>query len=140
MPTSVDDATAAYILETRRCFEDLRQVASQLAGLLVLAASGGKSAAPDHPMLESARRLFEEAEDGLQGARMTERARAHHQALLDACGAMRESLERADASLQSIDPVLLPLRNAYSHLERASRLLPGFEMVSFEHACCARIA
>ena len=28
----IDDATAAYILENQRCFEDLKQVASQLAG------------------------------------------------------------------------------------------------------------
>ena len=51
MTETLDDRTTAYILETRRPFEDLRQVASQLAGLLVLAASGAKSAAPDHPML-----------------------------------------------------------------------------------------
>jgi len=136
----LDDATAAYILETRRGFEDLRQVASQLAGLLVLAAAGAKSAPPDCPMLESSRRLFEEAADGLRSARFTARARAHHQALLDACGALGESLAGAEASLCAIDPVLLPLRGAYSHLERASRLLPGFEMVSFDHACCARTA
>ena len=50
----IDEATATYILENQRCFEDLKQVASQLAGLLVLAASGSKEAVPDHPMLDAA--------------------------------------------------------------------------------------
>ena len=58
----VDDATAAYIVENRKCFEDLKQVASQLAGLLVLAAAGSKEAVPDHPMLGAARELYREAE------------------------------------------------------------------------------
>ena len=47
----IDDETVAYILKAQKYFEDLRQVAAQLAGLLALAAAGGKSATPDHPML-----------------------------------------------------------------------------------------
>ena len=46
---NIDNETVAYILVARKHFEDLRQVAAQLAGLLVLAAAGGKSATPDHP-------------------------------------------------------------------------------------------
>ena len=58
---TIDDETAAYIIEVHKYFEDLRQVASQLAGLLVLAAASGKDPVPDHPMLLSARRLHQEA-------------------------------------------------------------------------------
>ena len=65
----VDDATAAYIVENQKCFEDLKQVASQLAGLLVLAAAGSKEAMPDHPMLDAARELFREADDAVRSAR-----------------------------------------------------------------------
>ncbi len=54
----VDDATATYIVENQRCFEDFKQVASQLAGLLVLAAAGSKEATPDHPMLLMRPRTF----------------------------------------------------------------------------------
>ncbi len=54
----VDDATATYIVENQKCFEDLKQVASQLAGLLVLAAAGSKEALPDHPMLAGRARAF----------------------------------------------------------------------------------
>ena len=85
MPTAealshvVDDATVVYILETRRYFEDLRQVASQLAGLLVLAAAN---------------------------------------------------------RLTDVDPVLIPLRAGYAALQEAANALPGFELISFERACC----
>ena len=37
---ALDDLTVAYIIESQPLFEDLRQVAAQLAGLLVLAATG----------------------------------------------------------------------------------------------------
>jgi hypothetical protein len=135
---SVDDETAVYILENRRYFEDLRQVAAQLAGLLVLAAAGGKSAAPDHPMLESAEHLYNEALDGLRGARITPRARENHEHLLDAAGALRISLSAARRHLPvSVDPILAPLRAAYTHLQRAVNSLPGFAMVAFEQGCCA---
>jgi len=33
--------------------------------------------------------------------------------------------------------VLIPLRDGYSQLQRASRILPGFRMVAFEQGCCA---
>jgi hypothetical protein len=133
----VDDATAAYIVENQKCFEDLKQVASQLAGLLVLAAAGSKEAVPDHPMLGSARELFQEASDALQSGRPTERARRHHEHLAQAAGLIGTALKGARASLE-IDPILIPLRAGYAELERAADALPGFEMVSYERACCGR--
>ena len=129
-----DDRTAAYIIEVHKYFEDLRQVASQLAGLMVLAAASGKSTVADHPLLEAARRLHQEATDGLLTTRATERARVHHHYLVEAAAALDCSLAQPEVGL-----ALGPLRAAYAHLERASQSLPGFEMVSFEHACCARV-
>ena len=131
----IDDGTAAYIIEVHGYFEDLRQVASQLAGLMVLAAAGGKSRVLDHPMLEAARRLHREASEGLRATRGTERARAHHHYLVEAAAALDCSLAQPEVGL-----ALTPLRAAYAHLERASQSLPGFEMVSFERACCAKTA
>ena len=129
-----DEQTAAYIIEVHKYFEDLRQVASQLAGLMVLAAASGKSTAPDHPMLEAARRLHQEASDGLFSTRSTERARVHRHCLVEAAADLGRSLAQPE-----VDLALAPLRAAYAQLESASRALPGFEMVSFEHACCAKI-
>jgi len=138
----MDDATAAYVIEARRHFEDLRQVASQLAGLLVLAASGAKSALPDHPMLESAEQLYSSALDGVRATRPTVRASLHHGYLLSAASDLRSALAAARVHLLpsalgvEIDPVLVPLRAAYAHLQKAAGALPGFEMVAFAQGCC----
>jgi len=140
----VDDATAAYILENQKCFEDLKQVASQLAGLLVLAAAGSKSALPEHPMLEAAQQLFREAADALRRARPTPRAQPHHRHLKQAAGAIGRALNAAVRCFRplggglDIDPILLPLRAGYEELERAARALPGFETVAYDRACCGQ--
>ena len=131
----LDDATAAYIVENRRCFEDLKQVASQLAGLLVLKAAGSKEAAPDHPTLAAARELFREASDVLQRACPTERALKHHAHLTRAGVSIGVALKEAGAGLH-VDRTLIPLRAGYMELERAADALPGFEKVSYARACC----
>jgi hypothetical protein len=135
----LDDATAQYILETRKCFEDLRQVTAQIAGVLVLAAAGGKSATPDHPMLEAAAELHREALDQLRAVCPTERAREHHLCLTRAAQALSNALATARVGGQRMEvtPILLPVRAAYAHLQRAADTLPGFEMVAFEQGCCA---
>ena len=134
----VDDLTAAYILETRKTFEDLRQVASQIAGVLVLAAAGGKSATPDHPMLEAAAELHRAASDQVHGARPTARARAHHACLAQAAESLASALSASQR--MEVEPVLIPVRAAYAHLQRAGATLPGFEMVAFEQGCCGLTA
>jgi hypothetical protein len=132
----VDDATAAYIVENQRCFEDLKQVASQLAGLLVLAAAGSKEALPDHPTLGAARELFREASDALRRASPTERALKHHAHLTRAGESIGVALKEAGAGL-NVDRALIPLRAGYAELERAADALPGFEKIAYERACCA---
>jgi hypothetical protein len=131
----VDDATAVYIVENQRCFEDLKQVASQLAGLLVLAATGSKEAVPDNPMLSAARELFHEAQDGVKRARPTVRGERHCEHMLRAASAIGVALKEAEVKLD-VDRILIPLRAGYSELEQAADELPGFEKVSYERACC----
>jgi len=133
----LDDDTTAYILETRKLFEDLRQVASLLAGLLVLNAAGSQSAGPHHPMLDAADQLYRETIESIHHARVTARAQQHHRCLLQASAALRTALTAAHSTVE-IDPVLTPLRAAYAHLQRASNELPGFEMVAFDQGCCGR--
>jgi hypothetical protein len=133
----VDDATAAYILENQRCFEDLKQVASQLAGWLVLAAAGSKEALPDHPMLLAARELFRESDDALRRARPTGQAQRHHAYLLRAAKTIGLALRQAECAQDgALDSILAPLRNGYAALEGAADSLPGFEKISYERACC----
>jgi hypothetical protein len=131
----VDDATAVYILENQKCFEDLKQVASQLAGLLVLRAAGSKEAVPDHPMLGTAGELFREASDALRRSFPTPRARRHHEHLALAVASIGMALKEAGGAL-NVDRTLVPLRAGYAELEKAADALPGFEKVAYDRACC----
>ncbi len=131
----VDDATATYIVENQRCFEDLKQVVSQLAGMLVLAAAGSSEAAPDHPALLAARELFRDASDAVPRARPTERAMRHYDHLTRAASAIGAALHEANRGLD-VDRILPPLRAGYAELERAADSLPGFEKICYGRACC----
>jgi hypothetical protein len=132
---AVDDETAAYIIEARRHFEDLRQISAQLAGLMVLAAAGSQCAGPHHPILSFATRLHEEASEAVQRACVPKRARRHHLFLLAATESLAEALAAAQRGL-AVDPVLVSLRAAYGKLQQAANELPGFPMVAFEQGCC----
>ena len=138
----LDDHTTRYVIEVRPHFEDLRQVAAQLAGLLVLAASGALAATPDHPMLLTAERTFDQARDAMLRARPSPRARRHHHHVLEAADALDRALREMRAttghtSEPRIDRVMRPLRAGYGELQRAARVLPGFELVDFDRGCCA---
>ena len=133
----MDDRTTAYVIAAQPVFEDLRQVAAQLAGLLVLAATGSKEATPDHPMLRTSRQVFRQAEDALKSVRATEHARSHHASLVGASVSLNEAISRANGWPLDIDAVLAPLRDAYAHLQSASRALPGFPVIEMSQGCCA---
>jgi len=142
MNETLDDRTTAYILETRRPFEDLRQVASQLAGLLVLAASGARSTGPGHPLLDAARETLDRAGDEIRSARPSPRSRRHHEYLLGAVGALDQAVSAALLRLRGdrladVDAVLGPLKAGYGQLQAAAGRLPGFELVAFNQGCCA---
>lgn len=129
----IDDQTAVYILATRTAFEDLRQVVSLLAGVLVLASAKGKCDPPD---LQPARRLLQQAADALREAPLTTSAAAHHGHLLHAAEHLALALHRASFRID-VNSILAPLRSGYDALQRASQTLPGFEMVAFEQGCCS---
>ena len=80
----IDGQTAAYILQARPPFEDLRQVAAQLAGFLVLHASGANAASPDHPVLRAAADLHRGAVDSVRTVQPSARAAPHHRRLVEA--------------------------------------------------------
>jgi hypothetical protein len=134
---AVGEETAAYILQTRRPFEDLRQVAAQLAGMLVLAASGSESAGPHHPLLSAAAALHGEASETVAQARVPPGARKHHRYLREAAAALGRAIAAAHSGM-AINPILFPLRAAYDRLRLASRSLPGFPLVDLEQGCCGQ--
>ena len=141
MPSALDDRTVAYVIAARPVFDDLRQLAAQLSGLLVLAATGSKDATPDHPMLDASKRVFAQASEGVKHihALVSGRTREHYDSLVKAAAALDRALASAAAWPLDLDAVLPPLREAYAHLQTGSRLLPGFPIVSFEQGCCATV-
>ena len=141
---TLDERTVRYVLETRPHFEELRQAVGQVAGMLVLAAAGANSVTQDHPLFATARDALTRATDGIRWMRASAGAAHHHRHLLGAAEALGFALKRAKEDMhlhgverERIDPVLEPLQVAYRHLAWAAKALPGFEIVSFDQACCA---
>jgi hypothetical protein len=133
MTTDIDDQTVAYVAAAHVCFEDLKHVAGQLAGFLVLEAAGSAAANPDHPLLKSAEHAFRQAEDGIRSLRVSSRARRHHFHLMKAAACLDQVLRSLRAGG---DPLSL-LEQAYAALRAASHALPGFPMLDFKQGCCA---
>jgi hypothetical protein len=145
---AIDERTIAYVIEAQPVFEDLRQVAAQVAGMLVLFATGSKTAAPDHPLLGTASQVFARAADAVERVQplVTDPARLHHDNLRGAAAALREALSAARVELgkpgiaADLDAPLVPLRHAYDCLQHAASALPGFQMVAFDQGCCGVIS
>lgn len=140
-PGGPDDATRAYVEASSPCFEDLRAVTAQLAGLLLLAASGARSAGPDHPMRAVAEELLETARDAtLRLAPRSPRARHHHEHLLATAARLTEALAMIRAAPLGREGITEPTRllnAAWTELAAASRALPGFDLIDLTGACCA---
>lgn len=141
---SLDDRTIRYVLATRPLFEDLRHAVGQVAGMLVLAAAGSKTITQDHPLFATARGTLERVADGVGAVQPSARATHHHRHLVAAIGGLELALKLAQEDLHlhgidpaRVDPVLKPLQTAYRHLAWAAQALPGFELISFDQACCA---
>ncbi len=142
--TELDRATVAYVLASRKGFDRLRQATGQLAGLLVLAASGVKSITPEHAVLAAARAAYAEAAANLHCVGVPERARHQHYHLLLALDLIGVALQHCGNEIaayafncRNIDDALQPLQRGYAHLQQAAALLPGFEVIAFAQGCCA---
>jgi len=139
--SEVDPGLFDYVVAAQGRFEGLRQCAAQVAGLLVLAAAGGRTD-PGHPMLELARNAHGAAADATYGARIPVGAEHHHRhmaaaakALAAALKAMPDALSRRNE--EAVDKAFGPLQAGFRELQHASHCLPGFEIVDFEQGCCA---
>lgn len=139
--SDLDERTVAYVLDAQRPFDDLRQAIAQVSGWLVLAALHTRDAGGDHPALARADTLVRESIDNVRAMRPTSRARPHHDGLVRAGRALGAAVRDARTSRtvtadEDIERVSAAVKTAYAHLARAAAALPGFEIVSFEHACC----
>jgi len=144
LPEGLDDATLAYVAAVREAFDQLRQVAGQLAGVLVLGVAGGHGVA-GHPMLDLADTALRAADETIRARRPPPRGAHHHRHLAAAAEQFRHALTAARLNLRggdnaATDAILAPLRAGYQELQWAAGVLPGFEVVAFSQGCCARHA
>ncbi len=142
LEAELDDATAAYALTMRQPFEDLRQAAAQLAGVLVLAAAGSRQATPDHPMLALARHALDQATDSIRAASVPPRMRHHHRHMHAAATWIARAMtttvgKPAAGGMPDVDATLKLLRRGWQELQWTTGALPGFEIVAFDQGCCA---
>lgn len=134
-----DESVVAYVVQARPIYDALRRAAAQLAGLLVLAATGGKNA-QRHPMAQLARSGFEAAVGDLAALAPPPRATHHYRHLSLAAKSLARALEAAETGLHRFpaaddDPQTRHLTNTISHLRWAGQTLPGFEIVDFSQGC-----
>jgi hypothetical protein len=142
-PAEVDGPSTAYVLAARPAFEGLRHASMQMAGLLLLAATGGRTW-QDHTMLDLATAAQAEASDTLRALSPPARGQHHHLHLLGADRAMGEAIRCARSELhlsaEAQRLIQRAVQAAIDHLRYAAGALPGFELVALSQSCCAQHA
>lgn len=136
----LDEPTVTYVLDMGIPFEDLRRVAAQLSGMLLLAAAGSKYATPQHPVFGMAHASVERAMESIQSVTVTARAEHHHFHMLKSLRLIRSALVSCTSNgalAADLDLILSVLKDAWDHLRLAAAALPGFEVIAFDRACCA---
>jgi hypothetical protein len=137
----LDDRVLGYLLEARPAFTGLRQGLSQLAGMLVLAAAGASGGVrPEHPMIAVVAQVLAEAADRLRASQAPDLCRHLHRHLLAAAIVLEAAAAKVGTPGTAVAPLRALLDRALAELERASALLPGFDLVDRRHACCAPLA
>lgn len=141
MNADMDDGSIAYAIEMQMPFECLRNAAAQLAGVLILAATGSRLGSSDHPIVAVAIDNYQQAADGMSAVKVPAGSRHRHLHM------MRASSHIADAVVtfksvstlkhSNTDAALALLSRGWSELRLASMSLPGCEIVDLKHACCA---
>jgi hypothetical protein len=137
-----DDATAPYVLAIQPGFHMLRHAAAQLAAFLVLAVSGSNVAAPDHKLVQGARRAWQEAEEIIRGVPADRPEVKHHhrhlrRALVDIGAAAAQLGNALIQDETELERALQRLKAGWQELQWSTAALPGFEIVALGQACCA---
>jgi hypothetical protein len=141
LASSADDRTIRLLLDVHPAFEGLRTVASQLAGLLILAAAGASGGRLDGSLLDAARLTYKDTRERVLNLAAEDSIRhvSHHlrQAAkgIEATFANVERESRAGSSFDGTQALAL-LKGAYGHLESVSKLTPGFRLVDTSDSCC----
>lgn len=135
-----DEKMQIYVNAMLPCFEKIQESAARLAGLLVEDELVGRSTNFDNESRLIGLRARDEAQSLLGGADFRKGdAHFHHhlelamQRLIQAWSA----LENQRQGLVAARDPLPALKAAWTEIQAASRILPGFDTVDFRNSCCA---
>jgi hypothetical protein len=135
-----DDSTRRYIERAQIVFDDLRELASQLAALMVLAAAADRTANVDHPMFVVAVQRWSDSQEAVRALRPSALAAHHHLHLSKAArlfGAAIDAMRVAGTLVGRSESALGTLKSAWQEMVHTSNALPGFHSVDLQQACCA---
>ena len=133
-----NDASARYATAAQPAFEASRDAALRLAGLIIASTMGSRHML-DLPVRAAALEGLQNAGDLFSSLTPTPQVGHFHFHLRRGLEDLRTAFAAVDAELAGkagVDPFPV-LRAAWSHMEAASRALPGFETVDFKQSCCA---
>lgn len=137
------DATLRYVVACEPAFERLRETATQLGGLALIAMLRREGAFDT----ETPRRMAAEtlaATRAMLATLTVPAAAAHHFHHVGAAAAALEAvvgvmgwgqLDRSGEAARR--EISARLRTATEHLRHAENAMPGFETVDLRHSCCA---
>ncbi|CAM2188113.1 conserved hypothetical protein [Paraburkholderia sacchari] len=137
------DATRRYIELSQPVFDELRDIAGQLATLLLAAATNDKFLVVEHPALEVVAHRLDEARQQAAALRPPAMALHHHHhlsAALERFGDTIETMRLKGRLIGHDDDGLGALKIAWREMQYVSRALPGFETIDVERGCCQMCA
>ncbi len=135
-------AAAAYALQARIVFEDLRRIVGQLAGFLILARLTRRHELLDLPELQLATERWQRSKAALAALSAPAPLSGHKQRLDEAVGCCGEVLCQIEdlasphRSDRALDLAGDRIKDAYRALQSTASEKSGLVMVDFSHACC----
>lgn len=130
-----------YLAASRAPFEDLRQVVTQIAALLILAASGSRDWR-DHPMIDVTIEAWRGVDDAIRAIAVPDSAAHVHGHFVKAGRSVTEAIgiiaaRRPTFDDAALDAALAALKTAQQEMQWSSAAVPGLEVVDFSQGCCA---
>ncbi len=144
MNSLTSEADLRYRTEAQQPFSSMQALATQLAGLLLLAIVSPKSPAERRDPLQALGRLLDDADDQLRSLVPRDTSASHHyRHLRAAMVALRRAHSAASDRLVllryagQIGECESAVKQAIAHLRHASNALSGFALVDLSQCCGA---
>ncbi|MFB2552047.1 hypothetical protein [Ensifer soli] len=134
---------SAYRADSKAAQQRMLEALTQLGGVALLLLTGSGRATLCAAPVERAERTMADARRHLRAASPPDNAAHHHRHLSRAAAALERAIAQAFACMSmrggrdEQDRLSTLLRAASDELQRAGRIVPGFETVDLREACCA---